>query len=142
VAAARLTLLLTDEGSGDEVADGKAKEEPHNKRLPTVPQLKRQKLEIPYHEQRQWRTEEQSKNFKIAFVDIQKFIRSKRTAFVGGGHGLQARCVRAMESLLMLVVKNKMHFVESSQHASKAHGFAAQWGGRMLHSWTHQYMKT
>jgi len=44
---------------------------------------------------------------------------------VGGGHGLQAHCVCAMESLLMLVVKNKMHFVESLQCTSEAHGFAA-----------------
>jgi len=48
----------SDEGSGNEVADGKAEEEPHNKWFPAVPQLKRQKLEILYHEQRQWQTEE------------------------------------------------------------------------------------
>ena len=69
-------------------------------------------------------------------------IKSKKTAFVGGGQGLQARRVRAIESLLILVVKNKRRFIEASQRASETHGFAARWGGRMLRSWTRQYMKT
>ena len=48
----------SNEGSGTELADGEAGEEPHNKRLSAVPQLKRQKLEILYRKQRQRRNEE------------------------------------------------------------------------------------
>ena len=80
----------SDKGSGTKLADGEAEEEPHNKWLPAVPQLKWQNLD-------KW-----LKDFEIAFVDIQKLIKSKM-AFVGGRQGLQAHYVHTMESLLMLV---------------------------------------
>ena len=61
--------LSDDSGnkSGDEssVAD----DERHSHRLPSVPKLKRRKLDIPYHEQRQLRSKERSDEFQSAYTD-------------------------------------------------------------------------
>ncbi|KAG1779490.1 hypothetical protein EV702DRAFT_1195449 [Suillus placidus] len=73
---------------------------------------KHQKLEVPYH--------------------ITKHLKSKKTVFVGGPHGLQARRTRTIEVHLMLVVKNKYGFKVASEMAAETNGFAAKWGGRQV----------
>jgi hypothetical protein len=91
-----------ESGNKSSVADN----ERHSHRLPAVPKLKRRKLDIPYREQRQLRSKERLDEFRSAYTDIQKLNKAKKTKFVGGLQGLQARRAHAMESALALVVKN------------------------------------
>ncbi|KAG1865569.1 hypothetical protein C8R48DRAFT_747672 [Suillus tomentosus] len=83
---------------------------------PAVLLRKRQKLDIPYH-------------LESAFKDLEKLLKVKKTKFVGGMQGLQARHARTMESHLRLVVKNAQQFTSASKQAAETHGFAAAWGG-------------
>ena len=50
---------LSDDSDKGSVAD----DERHSHRLPTVPKLKRRKLDIPYREQRQLRSKARSDEF-------------------------------------------------------------------------------
>jgi hypothetical protein len=59
--------------------------------IPSVPKLKRQKLDILYHEQRQLQSKERSDEFWSTYTNIQKLNKAKKTKFVGGLQGLQAR---------------------------------------------------
>ena len=134
----------SDSESGDEssVAD----DERQSHRLLAVPKLKRRKLDVPYHEQRRLlrnkRKSDELDEFQSAYTDIQKLNKAKKTKFVGGLQGLQARRAHAMESALALVVKNGRHLIDASQRAAETHGFAMAWGSRMLRSWIHHWMKT
>jgi hypothetical protein len=49
-----------------------------------------------------------------------------------------------MERHLRLIVTNAQQFTSASKQAAETHGFAANWGGRQVRSWTwtHQWMKT
>ena len=55
--------------------------------------------------------------------------KAKKTEFVGGLQGLQARRVHAMESALALVVKNGRHLIDASWRAAETHSFTMAWGG-------------
>ena len=109
---------------------------------PAVPLRKRQKLDIPYRAQREQKRKQRLEDLENAFKDLEKLLRAKKTKFVGGMQGLQARRARTMESHLRLVVKNPRHFMGTSKQAAETHGFAANWGGRQVRSWTCQWMKT
>ncbi|KAG2134556.1 uncharacterized protein EDB93DRAFT_1242635 [Suillus bovinus] len=93
---------------------------------------KRQKLEVPYREQRK----QKQADLEHAYKDITKHLKSKKTVFAGGPRGLQARCARTIEVHLMLVVKNKHSFKVASEMAAETNGFAAKWGGRQVRGWT------
>ncbi|KAG2031714.1 hypothetical protein BDR03DRAFT_994603 [Suillus americanus] len=95
---------------------------------------KRQKLEVPYHEQRKQKQAAKQADLEHAYKDIMKHLKSKKTVFVGGPRGIQARRARTIEVHLMLVVKNK--------HSFKTNGFAAKWGGRQVRGWTREWMRT
>ena len=75
------------------------------------------------------------------YTDIKKLNMAKKTMFVGGHQGLQARRAHAIESALALVVKNGQHFIDASHRAAETHGFAMAWGGRKLRSWIRHWMK-
>ena len=97
----------SDDESGDESSQAVA-DERQSCRLPAIPKLKRRKLDIPYREQRQLRSKERSDEFdefRSAYTDIKKLNKAKKTMFVGGHQGLQARRAHAIESALALVVK-------------------------------------
>ncbi|KAG2126890.1 uncharacterized protein EDB93DRAFT_1272748 [Suillus bovinus] len=99
---------------------------------------KRQKLEVPYREQRK----QKQADLEHAYKDITKHLKSKKTVFAGGPRGLQARGACTIEVHLMLVVKNKHSFKVASEMAAETNGFAAKWGGRQVRGWTHEWMRT
>jgi hypothetical protein len=103
---------------------------------------KRQKLEVPYREQRKQRQAAKHAELEHAYKDITKHLKSKKMVFVGGPHGLQARRARTIEAHLMLVVKNKHGFKVASEMAAETNGFAAKWGGRQVRGWTREWMQT
>ncbi|KAG1883732.1 hypothetical protein F4604DRAFT_1575373 [Suillus subluteus] len=97
-----------------------------------------QKLEVPYREQQK---QKQAK-LEHAYKDIMKHLKSKKTVFVGGPHGLQARCAHTIKVHLMLVVKNKHGFKVASEMVAETNGFAAKWGGCQVCGWTCEWMRT
>jgi hypothetical protein len=109
---------------------------------PIVPLRKRQRLDIPYRVQREQKRKQRLDDLENAFKDLEKLLKAKKTKFVGGVQGLQARRARTMESHLRLIVKNAQQFTSASKQAAETHGFAANWGGRQVRSWTRQWMKT
>ncbi|KAF8869856.1 hypothetical protein BD779DRAFT_1479391 [Infundibulicybe gibba] len=135
------------DGSEDEDGLGTGLEGPSvvasgSKRLPTVPPLKRQKLDVPYREARRLKREAQTSELMQAFEDITKMLTSKKTKFIGGINGLQARRARAMHAHMQLVVKKNCNFTTASMVAAEGHGFAPHWGGRQVRSWTRAWVKT
>ncbi|KAJ7598227.1 hypothetical protein C8J56DRAFT_880876 [Mycena floridula] len=63
------------------------------------------------------------------------------TVFVGGPTGLQSYRARAIQSYLIMVVKNRRGSVIASERAAESQGFAALWGGRMVRTWTRVWIK-
>jgi len=111
-------------------------------RLPQVPALKRRKLDIGYRVARKKEQEQRAEDLQKAHDDIEKLIKSKKTKFIGGINGLQARRARAIQSHLSLVVCNKRKFVAASEIAAEANGFSRTWGSRQLRSWTRKCQQT
>ncbi len=72
---------------------------------------------------------------------MQTLIRSKKTEFVAGPTGLQSYRARAIESCLVLVMKQGRLTVKASEMAAESQGFTAKWGGRNFRSWTHGWVK-
>ena len=105
------------------------------------PPLKRRKLDVSYRVQRAEKRAARILDFTAALKDIDKMIRSKKTKFVSGPHGLQARRALAIRSHLRLVVKNGRFSIDASMRAAESHGFAAKWGGRNLRSWTRNWTR-
>ncbi|KAG1852220.1 hypothetical protein F4604DRAFT_1933793 [Suillus subluteus] len=109
-------------------------------RLPAVPLLKRRKLEIPFRMERKHAKERRADERRVALEAIEKLLKSKKTNFVSGPDGLQAKRTRTIQSHLALVVKRGHSSIEASERAAESHGFAAVWGGHQLRSWTHNWV--
>ncbi|KAG2031688.1 hypothetical protein BDR03DRAFT_1015862, partial [Suillus americanus] len=109
-------------------------------RLPRVPPCKQQRLDVPQKVQQERKQEYRSKEMKKALEDMDKLLKSKKTQMVGGLQGLQARCTQAIQSHLKLVATNGRTFLDASEHAAEARGFAVKWGGRQLRGWTHKWL--
>jgi hypothetical protein len=109
-------------------------------RIPAVPPRKRQKLAIPRRVQRKEKRDERNKELRNAYDEIVKLLKSKKTKFVSGPQGLQARRSRAIEIHLRLFLENKKSFIEASERAAESQGFASHWGGRQLRSWTRSWI--
>lgn len=114
-----------------------------------APPRKKQKLGVPYRVQRAQRSEahKQRKAAKLAawqeaLADIQKLFKSKRTNFVSGDQGLQAKRAKAIETHLRLVLQNERRSIDASQRAAEAGGFAARSGGYALRRWTRVYIES
>ncbi|KAG1781318.1 hypothetical protein EV702DRAFT_963062 [Suillus placidus] len=109
-------------------------------RLPRVPPRKRQRLDVPRRVQQEHKQEYRSKEMNKALGDMDKLLKSKKTQFIGGPRGLQERRTQAIQSHLKLVATNGRTFLDASEHAAEAHGFAAKWGGRQLQGWTCKWL--
>jgi len=104
---------------------------------------KRRKLDVPYRDQRKGRQEAAAAAQSEALADLEKLLKSKKTEFVGGIRGLQARQTYAIESHLRLVVKNGRSFsMDAAEMAAESNGFAPKWGGRQVRSWTRAWIRT
>jgi hypothetical protein len=104
--------------------------------------LKRHKPEVSYREQRNQKRSEHMASLTTALKDIDYLIKSKKTKYLSGPQGLQARRTLAIQSHLRIVVKNQRFSIDASERAAESHGFAAVWGGRLVRSWTREYTKT
>ena len=58
-------------------------------------------------------------------AEMQKKLLSKTASIESGIHGLQARHIQAIESLLQLVLRN-CSFIDASKRAAEVQGFAAK----------------
>jgi len=108
-------------------------------RLPAVPPPKRRRLDIPYRTQRELKQKERRLKWSEALVAIDKLLNSKKTKFISGPRGLQARRTSAIRSHLQIIVKNQRYSIDASERAAESHGFAAKHGGRLLRSWTRHW---
>ncbi len=106
-----------------------------------APPLKRQKLDVSYLEQRTSKQDARKKELTDALGDLHSLRVSKKTKFVSGPNGLQARRAHAMESHLRLVIKNGCGWAKAAKQAAETHGFAVNWGGRQLRGWNRQWIK-
>ncbi|KAF9237261.1 hypothetical protein BU15DRAFT_48987 [Melanogaster broomeanus] len=111
-------------------------------RLPAVPPLKRRKLDIPLRLQGERAREVRGKELREGLAAINKLVKSQKTEFVGGPHGLQARRARTIQTHLELIAKNGRFTIDASERAAEAHGFAAGWGGRQVRSWSRVWLAT
>ncbi|KAF8231337.1 hypothetical protein L208DRAFT_1277353 [Tricholoma matsutake] len=68
-------------------------------------------------------------------------MKSKKTHYVAGPDGLQARRTAAIETHLRLVIENGRSLIDASQRAAESRGFATKWGGRQVCKWTHHYIQ-
>lgn len=69
--------------------------------------LKHRRLDVPYRAERQQVREERRRLLKKALFDIEKVIALKKMIFEAGNKGLQARQTRAIQTYLIMVLKNK-----------------------------------
>jgi hypothetical protein len=135
-----------DDSEGDRPEDNESGCEEPQEEVPSEtrenqPKRKRQKLNISVLKARQSARESKNKILKSALVDIERFIRSRKTEFdQGGTHGLQSYRARAIESYLRLVVKKKYGGVPASEIAAEGLGFAKVWGGRQVRRWARVWM--
>jgi hypothetical protein len=68
-------------------------------------------------------------------------MKSKKTCYVAGPDGLQARRTAAMETHLRLVIKNGQSLIDASEWAAESCGFANKWSGWQVCKWTHHYIQ-
>jgi hypothetical protein len=106
----------------------------------TVPALKRQKRDTTVRVRRNGHKNEVWAIRSEAMEDLEKRINSARSDFDGGLNGLQARRARAIHSYLHMLVRNDRRKIEASEWAAEAQGFAAQWGGQQIRSWTNLWI--
>ena len=105
------------------------------------PPLKRRKGETPIHIQRNGYKNKVEWIRREAMMALEKKINSNQSGFEGGLNGLQARRARAIQSYLHMLIQNNRQKTEASERAAEAQGFAAQWGGRQVHSWANLWIK-
>jgi hypothetical protein len=113
-----------------------------NNRLPVVPPPKRRRLDIPYRTQRKLKRQERMLKWKDALIAVERLLKSKKTKFISGLQGLQARRTFAIQSHLRIVVKNQRYSIDASERAAESYGFAAKYGGRLLRSWTRRWTES
>jgi hypothetical protein len=102
---------------------------------------KRRKLEIPVRVQRAQKKEERQKELQAGLDGIRAVLHSKKTDLAAGMTGLQSYRVRAVQSHLLMLVKNGHRSIEASERAAESQGFAPKWGGRNVRRWTRDWLK-
>jgi len=128
-----INMVSEDEGGDLDGADSKESNEPRRKR--------RRTLEVPVTVQRRLAGDIRRKELGKALDTIEKFIKSRKTAFPGGDHGLQAQRARAIQSYLQLIVRKGFKGVNASEMAAMTHGFGKTNGGRLIRQWGNNWMK-
>jgi len=144
VSFAHLTGYDSDESSEEDDTGSESEDRPVNvnKWLPIAPPLKRQKLAVSYREQRKQCRKQRVEEYRKALTDINKLLLSKKTIFVAGTQGLQARRIRAIASHLKMVVQNGRKWEGASERSAETYGFAVKWRGRQLCGWSQKWIKT
>ena len=108
--------------------------------VPATRPLKRCKLDVPARLQRKMTSVRRLEALTEALDAIEKLLKAKKTQFVAGPNGLQAKRTRAIQAHLALMVRNARRAVNASEMAAESHGFARVWGGRQVRSWTRRWV--
>jgi hypothetical protein len=95
-------------------------------------QTKRRKLEIPVRVMKAQKQEERQKEFQAGLDGIRAVLHSRKTDFAAGVTGLQSYRIRAVQSHLLMLIKNGHHSIEASEQAAESQGFGPKWGGRCI----------
>jgi hypothetical protein len=111
-------------------------------RLPAVPPQKRRRREVPYRTERLEKKKQRYAELKDGLKDLQKLLKSKKTTFMAGPNGLQARRTHAIETHLRLIIVNGRTSIDASGRAAESCGFAVQWGGRQVRKCTYHWINT
>ena len=98
-------------------------------------------LDIPVRIAHKLAHENRYKELRQALADIEKVVRSRRTEFQAGHHGLQAYRAQAIQSYFRMVVNNGHKSIEASEIAAESQGFVKKWGGRLVRSWVCDWLK-
>ena len=94
-----------------------------------------------YLEQQKARQNMRMKELTTALDDLHSLLVSKKTKFLSGPNGLQARHAHAMESHLRLFIKSSYSWAKAAKQAAEAYGFTANWEGQQLQGWNRQWVK-
>ena len=78
---------------------------------------------------------------ETALKDIESLIKSQKVEFKLGVHSLQAYCALAIQSYFWMVVHNGQKGIEASVIAAESHGFAKNWGGRLVCHWVWSWLQ-
>ena len=116
--------LPEDVESSDE--DNWEEEEPRMKKQ------RRRTLEVPAREAHRIKREKRKIEWMKGLTEIDKLVKSRKTQWEAGEHGVQAQRARAIQSYLHLVVRNGHSRINASQMAAETHGFSATHGGRLI----------
>lgn len=103
-----------------------------NNKLPVVRPLKHHKLDVPAHAQKRIDNERHGDERCVALKAIEKLLKSKKTKFIGGLGGLQAKRTRTIQSHLALIIKRGRSSIDASERAAETYGFTPIWGGCQL----------
>ena len=103
--------------------------------------LKCQKLDIPVHITHQNMKPAREAGPKKALTNIKKLIASKCDVFMAGQNLLQAYQGRTIQSCSHMMLNSKQGLVDSSKKAAESQEFAQNWGGRLVRSWVHMWIK-
>ena len=142
---AEAVYFSSDEDDSEDSDENEIEEDstntPKSSQLPVAPPPKQRHLEVSVRAQHQLRFEKRKKDWSDALTAISKLLKSKKTVFEGGENGLQVYRARAIQSFLIMVIKNSRLTIEASERAAESHGFAVKWGGRSLRAWTRLWIK-
>ena len=106
------------------------------------PQPKQCRLDIPARTMQAQAKQGCLQGLMDALLDIRKLISSKKTVFAVGANGLQSKHAHSIKNCLQMVINNKQHLIDASEHAAESQGFAAKWGGWMVRQWVHIWIKS
>ena len=106
------------------------------------PRRTRRALETLVQEARRIAREKHRKELGAALKAIEAIIKSRKTRWAGGEHGLQAHRARAIRSYFQLVVRKNYGGVKASIIAAESHGFAKLHGSRLIRQWGNVWIKT
>ncbi|KAJ7623777.1 hypothetical protein FB45DRAFT_752730 [Roridomyces roridus] len=108
------------------------------------PPRKRRRLDEPVLVTRSRQQETAKAARQAAYKDLQRILKSQKQVLeLDGGHnGLLSSRLRAIESTLRLMLgEGKVGMMSASRTAALAHGFAMEWGSRLVRAWTQRWVR-
>ena len=107
------------------------------------PRMKRQwwrTLEVPAREAHHIQHEKKWKDLEKALTKIEKLIKSQKTQWSAGKHGIQAHCAHAIQSYFHLIVWKCYCSIPASKMAAEAHGFGKTHGSQLICQWGNAWL--
>lgn len=131
---------LPEDAGIDELSDDEFSDEEDEDVEPRMKRRRRRTLEVPAREARRIAREKRRKDLEKALTEIEKLIKSRKTQWSAGEHGVQARRARAIQSYFHLVVRKGYRGVQASQMAAETHGFGKTHSGRLIRQWGNAWL--